>query len=315
MGAASIVKPPELHVVTGAFSYTGKYITKRLLSHGIRVRTLTGHPNRPHAFGDRVGVAPLNFENVTSLIESLRGATTLYNTYWVRFPRRHVTFAQAIENTRILIRAAEAAGIRRIVHISITRASERSHLPYFRGKGTLETFIRRSSLSYAIIRPTLVFGPEDILLNNIAWLLRRSPAFAIPGSGEYRLQPIFVEDVAEIAVQAGQDVENTTVDAAGPEQYSFKELVQLIATSVKSRAKLIHVSPMLALSLLKVLGYAVHDVILTRDELQGLMENLLVPTGPSAGQTPLSQWLEHHEASLGIQYASELDRYYRRSSG
>ncbi len=305
---------PELHVVTGAFSYTGKHIASRLLATGHYVRTLTGHPDRPHSFGSRVSVAALDFANPPALVESMRGASVLYNTYWVRFPHERVTFQKAIENSKILIEAAMHAGIRRVVHLSVTNASKQAPLPYFDGKGVLEEFVRESVPSYAIIRPTLVFGHGDILLNNIAWLLRRFPAFAIPGSGEYRLQPIFVEDVAEIAVQAGQDTENTTVDAAGPEQYSFKELVQLIATSVKSRAKLIHVSPRLALSLLKLIGYAVHDVILTLDEMQGLMENLLVPTGAPEGQTPLSQWLEHHKDSLGARYASELERYYRRCS-
>ena len=94
---------PELNVVTGAFGYTGKYITSRLLSLGEKVTTLTGHPNRPNPFGDRVSVAPFNFDNQSELIKSLRGATTLYNTYWIRFPHGQSTFDRAIDNTKILI--------------------------------------------------------------------------------------------------------------------------------------------------------------------------------------------------------------------
>ena len=195
------------NVVTGAFGYTGKYITQRLLAtdhpEGQPVKTLTGHPNRPNPFGDRLSVAPLDFDNPSELTAHLRGARVLYNTYWVRFPRGRLTYDKAVENTRTLLGAAVAAGVERIVHVSITNASASSSLPYFAGKGAVEEAIRSSGLSYAIVKPTVIFGPEDILINNIAWFLRRLPAFGIFGSGDYRLQPIFVEDLAEIAVTAG----------------------------------------------------------------------------------------------------------------
>ena len=301
----------ELHVVTGAFGYTGRYITRRLLSMGKRVKTLTGHPGRQNPFGNQVSVAPFNFDNPTELMESLRGATTLYNTYWVRFPRRQVSFRKAVENTETLIHAAEEAGVRRIVHLSITNASEESTLPYFRGKGLVESAIMRSSLSYAIIRPTVIFGPEDILINNIAWFLRRFPVFAVPGTGNYRLQPVFVEDVAEIAVSAAIEDKNVVIDAVGPETYRFDELVRLIAEKVHSRAKIIHLRPGLALFLSRLVGYAVNDVILTRDEVAGLMANLLVSDGPPTGETRLGDWLDENAGSVGTKYASELNRHYR----
>ena len=297
--------------MTGAFGYTGKYITRQLLSMGKRVRTLTAHPNRQNPFGDRVSIAPFNFDNQSELIESLRGATILYNTYWVRFPHGRVTFEKAVENTKTLIKAAQGAGVRRIVHVSITNASEESPLPYFRGKGTLEKAIFHSSLSYAIIRPTVIFGAEDILINNIAWLLRRFPVFAVPGSGDYRLQPVFVEDVAEIAVSAAHHDENTIVDAAGPEILTFDELVRLIADKIHSRAKIIHLRAGLALFLSRLVGYIVNDVVLTPDEVAGLMSSLLVSGSPPTARTRLSDWLDHNADRVGARYASELKRHYR----
>lgn len=305
------METPELNVVTGAFGYTGKYIARRLLAMGKRVRTLTGHPNRPNPFGERLDVAPFNFDHPSALIESLRGATTLYNTYWVRFSYGENTFERAVENTRTLIRAAEEAGVRRIVHVSITNASPESHLPYFRGKGLLEQAIIRSGLSYAIIRPTVIFGDEDILINNIAWLLRRFPVFAVLGSGDYRLQPVFVEDMAEITVGAGQKDENMILDAVGPEVYTFDELVRLIAKTIHSRARIVHLPPDLALFLSKLVGYIVNDVVLTRDEVEGLMANLLVSEGPPTGHTHLSDWLAENGDSVGARYASELNKHYR----
>jgi NADH dehydrogenase len=305
------METPELDVVTGAFGYTGKYITRRLLSMGKRVRTLTGHPNRENPFGDQVSVSPFNFDDPAALTKSLRGATTLYNTYWVRFSHGQVTFDRAVENTKTLIRAAEQAAVRRIVHVSITSASEDSPLPYFRGKGLLERAIIHSRLSYAIVRPTVIFGAEDILINNIAWLLRRFPVFVVPGSGDYGLQPVSVKDMAEIAVDAAHHDEDVIVDAVGPETYTFDELVRLIAAKIRSRARIIHLRPGLALFLSRLLSYVVNDVLLTRDEVEGLMSNLLVSESAPTGQTRISDWLDQNADSVGAKYASELKRHYR----
>ncbi|MSQ21776.1 MAG: NAD-dependent epimerase/dehydratase family protein [Dehalococcoidia bacterium] len=301
----------ELNVITGAFGYIGKYITLRLLSQGKRVRTLTNHPGHGDFFHQKVDIAPLNFQRPEQLVESLRGATTLYNTYWVRFPYGQVTFETAVANTRTLVKAAQEAGIRRIVHVSITNASESSPLPYFRGKGLVERAIMDSGLSYAIVRPTVVFGDEDILINNMAWLLRRFPLFVVFGSGEYRLQPVYVEDLAQIAVNAGQQREDMVLDAVGPEVYTFEDLVRLIAGKTRSRARIVHLRPGLALLLGKLMGYGVRDVIVTRDEVRGLTASLLLSQAPPTGQMRLGDWLEEHAESVGRRYASELARHYR----
>ncbi|HHT9137953.1 MAG TPA: SDR family oxidoreductase [Candidatus Wunengus sp. YC60] len=305
------IETQELNVITGAFGYTGKYITRKLLSLGKRVKTITGHPNRPNPFGNQISIAPFHFDNPAELIKNLQGATTLYNTYWVRFPYGKITYDKAVAHTKILINAAKEAGIRRLVHISITNASEESPFPYFRGKGILENVIIHSNLSYAIIRPTVIFGHEDILINNIAWFLRKLPVFAIPGEGDYRLQPVFVEDVAEIAVNAGQSNDNMETDAVGPEIFRYEELIRLIAGKVQSKARIVHLRPGLALFLSKFIGYMVNDMVLTRDEVEGLMENLLVSTNQPTGKTRLSDWLSQNASIVGTCYASELTRHYR----
>lgn len=300
---------PELNVVTGAFSHTGKYVTRRLLSMGESVKTLTGHPNRENPFGEQVSAHPFNFDSPGRLVESLQGATTLYNTYWIRFPHRWGTFDEAVENSKTLIKAAEEAGVRRMVHISITSPSEESPFPYFRGKALMEKAIIDSKLAYAIVRPALIFGVEGILINNIAWLLRRFPVFAISGSGDYQVQPIFVEDLAEIAVSAGHKDDNIVIDAVGPETFTFEELVRLIADKIHRQARIVHVRPGLMLSLARLIGLMVGDVVLTRDEIGGLMSNLLVSREPAAGRTRLSQWLGENAEALGANYASELRRH------
>ncbi|MCD6386611.1 NmrA family NAD(P)-binding protein [Candidatus Sumerlaeota bacterium] len=301
---------PELNIVTGAFGFTGRYITRRLLKMGKRVVTLTRHPEVLNPFGNRVVSVPFNFDNPDKLVKSLEGATTLYNTYWIRFEYRESTFEKAVRNSRILIRAALEAGVRRFVHFSVTNASEDSSLPYFRGKALVEKAIMDSRLSYAIIRPALIFGQGDILINNIAWLLRRFPVFAIPGNGEYQLEPIFVEDVAELAVNVAQSEGNLVVDAVGPERYTFEELIRLLAEKIGSKARIIHLSPPLALMLSKLIGIIVNDVILTRDELNGLMWNLLTSDKPPKGHTRLSKWLTQNAGRLGRSYTSELNRHF-----
>jgi uncharacterized protein YbjT (DUF2867 family) len=244
-------------------------------------------------------------------VQSLRGASVLYNSYWVRFSHGRATFDEAVGNSRILIQAAKEAGVRRIVHLSIANPSSDSHLPYYSGKAQVERAIIDSGLSYAILRPTVIFGAEDILINNIAWFARHFPVFAIPGSGQYQIQPIFVEDIANVAVDAGRKKDNLVIDAVGPEIFTFENLVRLIATGIGRKARLIHVRPWVALRILSLINPIVGDVILTREEIEGLMANLLVSKQPPTGQTRLSEWLAKNASILGTKYASELARHYR----
>lgn len=301
----------EINVVTGAFSFTGKYLTGRLLARGTQVRTLTGHPNNPNPFGDQVTVFPYHFDDFGALVKSLEGASTFYISYWIRFAHGQMTFERAVENTRTLFRAAKEAGVRRVVYISITNPSEDSSLPYFSGKAGLERALKESGLSYAILRPTVLFGPEGILINNIAWLVRRFPLFAIMGAGDYQLQPIFVEDLADLMIRVGEQQEPVLLDAVGLETYRFDDLVRLVARALHRKVRFVYISPGLMLAISKVMSLFLGDVILTRDEIRGLMANLLISSQPPTGQTRLSEWLAAHADEVGAKYASELSRHYR----
>jgi uncharacterized protein YbjT (DUF2867 family) len=317
---------PDLAIVTGAFGYTGRYITRLLLNRAgaadrapahtkaapsAPVRTLTGHPDRPNPFGSAVEALPFDFDNPEALVEHLRGAAALYNTYWIRFERGDTNFDRAVENSRTLIHAAVEAGVRRFVHISITNPAEQSPFPYFRGKALAERALRESGLSYAIVRPTVMFGGEDILINNIAWLLRRLPVFGVFGNGRYRIQPVHVEDVADLAVALGDGAEDVVADAVGPETCTFDELVTLIRREIESHARIAHVPPALALAAGAALGRVLRDVVITRDEIGGLMANLLVSDDPPTCPTRFSEWLRDHAEELGGEYRSELRRHYK----
>jgi NADH dehydrogenase len=298
-------------VVTGAFSFTGRFIARRLLAQERRLKTLTNHPKRDGAEDITAEVAPLQFNDRDALVASLRGADVLYNTYWVRFRHGKVRFGDAVANTRILLGAARDAGVRKVVHISVSNPSTDSHLDYYAGKALAEKVVRESGLAWAIVRPTLIFGHGDILINNIAWLLRHLPVFGVPGKGDYRLQPVAGEDVAEIATWAAEQVDNLTVDAAGPDIIYYSEMVESIAIAVGKHPRFIYLSPRNALRAANLIGRFVNDVTLNEPELEGLMQELLVSHERPRGTRRLDNWLLSSAESIGVNYASELDRHWR----
>jgi len=298
-------------VVTGAFSFTGRFIARRLLALERRVKTLTNHARRAGTEDITADIAPLQFADREALVESLRGAEVLYNTYWVRFRHGRTRFGDAVANTRILMGAARDAGVRKVVHISVSNPAEDSDLDYYAGKARAEWAVRESGLQWAIVRPTLIFGAGDILLNNIAWLLRRLPLFGIPGRGDYRLQPVAGEDVAEIATSAADQVENVTVDAAGPDIIYYSEMVESIAIAVGKHPRFIYLSPRNAVRAATLIGRVMNDVTLNEPELQGLMRELLVSHERPRGTRRLDNWLLASADTLGVNYASELDRHWR----
>ena len=297
-------------VITGAFSYTGRYATRILLGRGYRIRTLTYHSARENPFGDKVQVFPYNFDHPGRLTETLRGASTLINTYWVRFPRGAATFESAVQNTRTLIAAAKNAGVRRIIHVSIANPSLDSPLGYYKGKAQLEQAVAETGLAYTILRPTVIFGLEDILINNIAWFVRHFPVFGIPGDGCYRIRPIYVEDMALLIANTVEQRENVVLDAVGPETYTFEELVRLIANKLGLRTRIVHAPMTAAYLATRLAGWFVGDVVLTWEEYKGLMAGLLAPGGAPTGQTRLSQWLTANREPIGKRYASEVARHY-----
>lgn len=301
---------PTLDAVTGAFSFTGRAIAARLLADGREVVTLVRRDS-PNPFGDRIRLAPFALDDPDRLARSLDGVDTLYNTYWIRFERGAVTFERAVAGTVRLIEAARRAGVRRLVHLSVVNASETAPTAYFRAKAHAEGHVRESGLSYAIVRPTLTYGVGDILVNNLCWVLRRFPVFAVPGDGRSRVQPVHVDDVAAIAVDAGRGTTDLTTDAAGPETLVFDDLVRLLASAVGRRALLVHLPAELAWAASSMLGLLVRDVMLTRGEIVELVASLLVSRQPPTGTISFREWVGDEGPRLGRRYHSELDRHYR----
>ena len=300
----------DFDVVTGAFSYSGAVIARELQAAGRRVRTLTGHPGRAPA-GTAIEVRPLDFADPGGLAESLRGARTLVNTYWVRFAHGPVSHETAVAQSRVLFQAAAEAGVGRVVHVSITNPSADSPYPYFRGKAAVEQALGDLGISHAVLRPGILFGGSGVLINNIAWLLRHLPVFAVGGTGEYRIRPIHVDDLARLAVRAGASATTEVIDAVGPERPTFLELVHAIRNLVGSRSQVIRVPGALIPAAARLLGLALRDTLLTAEEYRTMADGLADTEGPATGDTSLTQWMADHKDTLGRVYANELTRHFR----
>ena len=299
----------KAHAVTGAFGFTGKYVARRLLAAGHRVVTYTGSPRKEDPFDGQVEVRLFNFNDASAMAESLKDVQVLYNTYWVRFNHPRFSHADAVRNSLALFEAAKMAGVERLVHVSIANADPHSPLEYFRSKGRLEEALKVLGLNYAVVRPAVLFGAEGILINNIAWTLRRLPVCGIFGDGKYHVQPIHVDDVAAIMVEQGQSREFNLINALGPEDFTYRELVDMIGAAIGKKRPIISVPPSLGYAFAWAIGKLMDDVFVTRDEITGLMADLLhVPGQPATGSTRLSDWIRQNADTLGRVYFSELAR-------
>ncbi|HUE07641.1 MAG TPA: NAD(P)H-binding protein [Acidimicrobiales bacterium] len=297
-------------VVTGAFSYSGAAIAGELERSGRRVRTLTGHPGRANP-GTAIDVQRLDFDDVVGLTSSLEGATTLYNTYWVRFPHGQDDHERAVANSRTLFHAARQAGVERIVHVSITHPSISSPYGYFRGKAHVERALAEVGVPYAVLRPAILFGGDGVLINNIAWLLRHLPVFGVGGKGDYRIRPIHIDDLAALAVSAGAERTDVVVDAVGPDRPTFLELVGLIREAVGSRSLIVRLPGFAVPALAAMLGLLLRDVLLTSEEFRAMADGMADTDGPTTGKTSVTRWIQEHADSLGRSYANEIERHFK----
>ncbi|MHA6764915.1 Rossmann-fold NAD(P)-binding domain-containing protein [Streptacidiphilus sp. PAMC 29251] len=199
--------------------------------------------------------------------------------------------------------------------MSITNPSADSPLPYFRGKAQVERHLAATGVSHAILRPAILFGGNDVLVNNIAWLLRHLPVFGVGGRGDYRIRGIHVDDLAQLCTRYGRERANIVVDAVGPERPTFLELVESIRDAVGSRSRIVRVPGSTVPILARALGLALHDVLLTRDEYQAMATGLADSDAPATGSTAISTWLTDNGAALGRHYANELGRHFAMAGG
>jgi uncharacterized protein YbjT (DUF2867 family) len=300
--------------VTGSFGFTGRAITERLLAAGREVVTLSRRSGRGDPLAERIQVEPYQPDGDGAperLASVLSGVDTLYSTSWIRFPRDGLTYERSVAQSAVLLAAARHAGVRRVVHVSVVKAAVDAPTPYVRAKAALESVVRASGIEWVIVRPTLTFGPGDILINNLAWALRRLPVYGLPGRGRYRVQPVHVDDVARICVEGAAGEAGRTIDAAGPETLEYREMVRIIRSAVRSRSLVVPMPAPVVLAAGRVIGQFVGDVVLTPDEITELTTSFLTSTQVPLGMIRLTEWVGAHANELGRLWSSELARNYR----
>jgi NADH dehydrogenase len=159
-----------------------------------------------------------------------------------------------------------------------------------------------------------LFGKEDVLVNNIAWSLRHLPVFGVFGRGDYKLQPIYVDDLASAAVEKAGGDHNEIINAIGPETFTYRGLVETVRRLLGLKRLVISVPPAVGYWACRLTGLLVRDIIITRCEIRGLMEGRLCVEAPPLGATKLTEWIERHKHSLGCHYTSEMARRMDRVS-
>ena len=297
--------------VTGAFGFTGHAIARALVDRGVDVITLARRIDHADPLAQSIRAAPLDFGRPADLASALDGVDTLFNTYWIRFPRGASSYERATAETAVLLAAARQANVRRVVHVSVVGADPEGPTPYVRAKGRVEHAVRTSGLEWTIVRPTLTFGPGDILINNMAWALRRLPVYGMPGSGRYPIQPVHVDDVARICVELAGAEPGDVVDAAGPDHLGFREMVDIVRSAVGSRSVVLPMPTWAVLTAARLLGLLVRDVVLTPDEVFELSTGFLTSNHPPRGTIRFEEWVRANADSLGRRWSSELGRNYR----
>jgi uncharacterized protein YbjT (DUF2867 family) len=298
-------------LITGASGFIGGAIAERLIDRA-EVRSLTFHPAK-NRFGSRIRSFPYDFEKPDRMVEAFHGVDVFVNSYYIRFDHGSATFERAVDHSRALIAQALSAGVRKIVHVSVSNADQRSELRYYANKARIERLVRESGLPYTILQPAIVVGQGDILVNNIAFFLRRLPVFTIFGRGDYRAQPMTVDALAEVALEAiDGGHRNATVPVAGPADWRFLEMVRAIRSAIRSRAVIVPAPAWVALAGLRVAGAILGDVVLTADEIKGLTREYLYARDPLRRGIDFAAWLASGSTpeTLGQTYASELQRHF-----
>lgn len=287
-----------LDLVTGAFGNTGSVIAALLQGDGRTVRTLTDHAPYDAA---SIDVRPFAFDDPDRLATAFDGVTTFYNTFWARTGGAD-GFDALVARSKALFDAAQQAGVQRIVHLSVANPSADSPYAYFRGKARVEQLVGECGVPSAIVRPALIFGGRTVLMNNLAWSLRRLPVFGVAAGGGYPVRPVHVDDVARLCVGA---MVGTVTDAVGPERPTFRQLVTDVRSAVGGYARIVSMPTPLVLAAGKALGLVLRDDLLTAEELRSTVDGLADTDGVATGEVAVSEWLHLQAPTLGRRYQSE----------
>jgi uncharacterized protein YbjT (DUF2867 family) len=253
--------------VAGGSGFIGRAIVRCLAATpGLSVRVLTRDPEKARArltgegkvaLAGEVEFVAADVNEPSKLAKALVGADTIVNAvqfdgYPIENPARGLTFLRVdYGGTVALIAGAKEASVANFIYISGAAADERSTNPAFRAKGRAERVLRTSGLAFTILRPSLVYGPEDRVVNGLASALRMMPIMVVPGTGRQHLRPLFVEDLAAcVALAIGGRGRDGIFEIGGPDEMAFDELVRLLMEITGHKRPLVHVPE----SMLRIAG-------------------------------------------------------------
>jgi uncharacterized protein YbjT (DUF2867 family) len=233
----------RLIVVFGGSGFIGRQIVRVLCRQGYRVRVPMRRPHLGHelrVMGDvgQVQLVQANIRNEGSIAAALEGAHGVVYSVGLLYQKGRQSFAAAhIEGPRVAARAAKAAGVERFVLISAIGARADSKAAYARTKAYGEQAVRREFPAAVILRPSIVFGPEDDFFNRFADMAKFAPALPLIGFGKTRLQPVYVGDVADAALAAlmRSDAPGRVFELGGPNVYTFKQLLQFTLATIERK--------------------------------------------------------------------------------
>jgi uncharacterized protein YbjT (DUF2867 family) len=275
--------------VFGGSGFLGRQIVRRLAEGGAEVRVAVRHPERASFLTEYGAAGPITTTRAdvwdeTTVGPALAGSDAVVNTVGHYVERGRATF-EAIHGQGALhvARAAASARVGRLVHISGIGADPRSESSYVRARATGERLVREAFPGATILRPSVMFGPEDAFLNTLAGLTRIMPVLPLFGSGEVRLQPVYVGDVAEAVARAlaSETTQGKTYELGGPRAYTYKALLQLLLRHLGRRRLLMPV-PYLAWELLAGLVAPLPQRPVSRDQVVLMkQDNVVSPEASS----------------------------------
>ena len=289
----------RLVTVFGGSGFIGRHLVQRLAQRGWLVRVAVRHPRQAQflkPLGDvgQITPVPAALQDEASLRAAVVGADAVVNLVGLLYEKGRQSFDKVhVEGARMAAEAARAAGARDFVQISAIGAAADAEADYARSKAAGEAAVRKVFPDAVVMRPSIVFGPEDGFFNRFAVMARLSPALPLIGGGHTRFQPVYVGDVAAAIATALDTLacRGQTYELGGPQVYSFKELMELLLAAIGRRRLLLP----LPFALAELQG-AVLELLpvppLTRDQVRLLRHDNVVTAGAPGlaelGITPTS---------------------------
>jgi NADH dehydrogenase len=272
--------------VIGASGFIGRYVVKRLASRGAVVGAIGRHADdaaflRP--MGDVGQVVPVmaNIADEELVRAAIAGSDAVVNLAGILYEKGGQTFERVHhEGAARVARLAKATGARQLVHVSALGADPASPSAYARTKAAGEAAVRAAFPEAVILRPSVVFGPEDEFFNRFAAMARMSPVLPLIGGGKTRLQPVYVGDVADAVVKALElpEAAGRSYELGGPRVYTFKELMELLLAEIRRKRRLVSISFSLAAFEARFLELLPKPP-LTRDQVELLKRDVIVHPG------------------------------------